>query len=442
VVTWKEINRACVDAGDFRYDKVAGINVIIHPDELEETCTYYEVRGYTTELMALLESGLGLESTSNRKELFTELAIIYSKYKPSKLMEHLKFWRKNLNISKVCQVCRNNRQWAEVVFLYEIEPDYEKAARVMIEHSPEAWDEGRFPQIISKVTHMELLYDSIKFYLEQHPDQINELLSSISNKVDPAKVVERVGKLSHLPLIKRYLVSVQERNVSQVNEALNDMYIEEEDYDSLRLSIDTYDNFDSISLARKLSQHELIEFKRISAKLFRQNKRWKQSIDISKSDKMFKDAMETAALSGDQEIAEGLLDFFVKEELKHCFAACLYTCYELIRPDYALELAWKHKIIDYSFPFILQVLREYTSKVDQLAIAVKKQSEKPEQTSVGVPPGVLLPPGVLPPGVLPPGVLPPGVLPHNTIPPGTVTPVSLPPGVPGNYPPNVIAWRT
>jgi len=366
-----------------------------------------------------------------------------------------RFWRKNLNISKVCQVCRNNRQWAEVVFLYEIEPDYEKAARVMIEHSPEAWDEGRFPQIISKVTHMELLYDSIKFYLEQHPDQINELLSSISNKVDPAKVVERVGKLSHLPLIKRYLVSVQERNVTQVNEALNDMYIDEEDYDSLRLSIDTYDNFDSISLARKLSQHELIEFKRISAKLFRQNKRWKQSIDISKSDKMFKDAMETAALSGDQEIAEALLDFFVKEEFKHCFAACLYTCYELIRPDYALELAWKHKIIDYSFPFILQVLREYTSKVDQLAIAVKK----PEQTPVGLPQGVMLPPGVLPPGILPPGVPPPGVYPpgvlppgvappgvyppgvgpHNSVPPGTVTPVSLPPG---SYPPNVIGWRT
>jgi clathrin heavy chain len=157
---------------------------------------------------------------------------------------------------------------------------------------------------------MELLYDSIKFYLEQHPDQINELLSSVSSKVDPAKVVERVGKLSHLPLIKRYLVSVQERNISQVNDALNDLYIEEEDYDTLRYSIDTYDNFDSISLARKLSQHDLIEFKRISAKLFRQNKRWKQSIDISKSDKMYKDAMETAALSGDQEIAETLLEFF------------------------------------------------------------------------------------------------------------------------------------
>jgi len=267
--------------------------------------------------------------------------------------------------------------------------------------------------------------------------------------VDPAKVVERVAKLSHLPLIKRYLVSVQERNISQVNDALNDLYIEEEDYDTLRLAIDTYDNFDSLSLARKLSQHDLIEFKRISARLFRQNKRWKQSIDISKSDKMYKDAMETAALSGDSEIAETLLEFFVEKDLKHCYAACLYTCYELVRPDFVIELAWKNKIIDFAFPFILQVLREYTAKVDQLAVTVKKHSEKSESTPVTVMPQVLipggLPPGVLPPGVLPPGMLPPGMLPPGTMPPGTITPIShIPPGAvpPGAYPPNVIGWRT
>jgi len=457
VVTWKEINRACVDAGEFRYDKVAGINVIVHPDELEETCTYYEIRGHTAELMALLESGLGLESTSTRKELFTELAIIYSKYKPSKLMEHLKFWRKNLNIQKVSQVCKNNRQWAEVVFLYEIEPDYEKAARIMIDHSVDAWDEGRFPQIVAKVTHMELLYDSIKFYLEQHPDQINDLLNAISARIDPAKVVERVGRLSHLPLIKKYLVAVQERNIAQVNEALNDLYIEEEDYDALRLSIEGYDNFDSITLARKLSQNDLIEFKRISAKLFRQNKRWKQSIDISKADKMYKDAMETAAQSGDQEIAEGLLEYFVKDDLKHCFAACLYTCYELVRPDFALELAWRYKIIDFAFPFVLQVLREYTTKVDTLSSLVHKQHEKVEghhpvgvvgaSPLGGIPHGAVipgLPPGAViqgvPPGVLalPPGSMPPpGGHPHVAMPPGVYPPGAMPPGA---YPPNVMVY--
>jgi len=44
----------------------------------------------TDKLMTLLKSGLGLDCAHNG--LFTKLAVIYSKYKPQKLMEHLKFW--------------------------------------------------------------------------------------------------------------------------------------------------------------------------------------------------------------------------------------------------------------------------------------------------------------------------------------------------------------
>jgi hypothetical protein len=50
----------------------------------------------------------------------------------------------------------------------------------------------------------------------------------------------------------------------------------------------------------------------------------------------------------------------------HCFAACLYTCYGLIRPDVALELAWRHKLVDFSFPFLIQILKDYTQKIDEL----------------------------------------------------------------------------
>ena len=48
--------------------------------------------------------------------------------------------------------------------------------------------------------------------------------------------------------------------------------------------------------------------------------------------------METAAQSADPEIAEELLHFFVQEGQRECFAACLYTCYDLIKPDVALEV--------------------------------------------------------------------------------------------------------
>jgi len=49
------------------------------------------------------------------------------------------------------------------------------------------------------------------------------------------------------------MVAVQSNNVSAVNEALNEIYVEEEDYDRSRESIDLHDNFDQIGLAQKVS---------------------------------------------------------------------------------------------------------------------------------------------------------------------------------------------
>ena len=40
---------------------------------------------------------------------------------------------------------------------------------------------------------------------------------------------------------------------------------------------------------------------------------------------------------------------------KECFASCLFVCYDLIRADVALELAWLNNMIDFAFPYLLQV---------------------------------------------------------------------------------------
>lgn len=48
------------------------------------------------------------------------------------------------------------------------------------------------------------------------------------------------------------MVAVQSANNAAVNEALNALYIEDEDYDRLRESIDMYDNFDQISMAQRV----------------------------------------------------------------------------------------------------------------------------------------------------------------------------------------------
>jgi clathrin heavy chain len=49
--------------------------------------------------MSLLEASLGLERA--HMGMFTELAILYSKYKPGKLREHLELFWSRVNIPKV-----------------------------------------------------------------------------------------------------------------------------------------------------------------------------------------------------------------------------------------------------------------------------------------------------------------------------------------------------
>ena len=89
--------------------------------------------------------------------------------------------------------------------------------------------------------------------------------------------------------------------------------------------------------------------------------------------------MKTASDSGNADLAESLLRFFVEEDNRECFAACLYTCYELIRPDVALELAWRKNMLDFAMPYLIQVLREYTGRIEGLDKKTQKREEAEEK---------------------------------------------------------------
>ena len=78
---------------------MCGLHIVVHADELEDLINYYQDRGYFEELMSLLEASLGLERA--HMGMFTELAILYSKYKPAKLREHLELFWSRVNIPKV-----------------------------------------------------------------------------------------------------------------------------------------------------------------------------------------------------------------------------------------------------------------------------------------------------------------------------------------------------
>jgi clathrin heavy chain len=89
-------------------------------------------------------------------------------------------------------------------------------------------------------------YRAIAFYLEQHPMLLERLLSLLTPNLDHARVVHQLRRAESLPLVLPYLKAVQKENVSVVNEALNELYIDDEDYQALRESIDAHDNFDQV----------------------------------------------------------------------------------------------------------------------------------------------------------------------------------------------------
>ena len=124
----------------------------------------------------------------------------------------------------------------------------------------------------------------------------------------------------------------------------------------------------------------------VAAHLYKKNSRWEglsfsirsrrsvaddcvaESITLSKEDKLYKDAIETAATSGIVEVAEDLLSYFVSVlpllrfvvetdvtacsdiGSRECYAATLFVCYDLIRPDQAQFLSWRSGLNDFTMP--------------------------------------------------------------------------------------------
>lgn len=383
VNSWKEVCFACVDAKEFKIALQCGLNVIVEPDELEELVYHYERRGAFDEAITLLEKGVTLEKA--HKGIYTELAILYSKFREEKLMDFLRQYAGKLHAQKAIRACQTNLQWAELTHLYLTHDELDNAAITMIEHPTSAWEHSQFKDTITKVNNHDLYYKGVQFYIEDQPTQVNDLLKALTPKVDHSRVVPLVRRLGKLGLVKPYLVAVQDTNTLAVNEAVNELYIEEENHVDLRKSVDTYDAFDNIALAKQLEKHSLMELRRISAYLYARNKRWAESIALSKTDKLYKDAMVTAAQSGDSKLAQDLLRFFVENKYYECFAAALYTCYDLVAPDVVLEIAWRNKIIDHAFPYLIQFVKEYAGKVDKLVAASEpkkpKEGDAPDPTS-------------------------------------------------------------
>ena len=109
--------------------------------------------------------------------------------------------------------------------------------------------------------------------------------------------------------------------------------------------------------------------------LYKRSKKWAPSIALSKQDKVWDEAISTAAESSDSALAEDLLNFFVGEKLNACFSACLFTCYPLLRSDVVLELAWRNNLMDFAMPFMVQTMRNMQVQLDMLVEKDRKKEQ-------------------------------------------------------------------
>eukprot|EP00559_Dactyliosolen_fragilissimus_P005094 CAMPEP_0184856570 /NCGR_PEP_ID=MMETSP0580-20130426/1757_1 /TAXON_ID=1118495 /ORGANISM="Dactyliosolen fragilissimus" /LENGTH=1720 /DNA_ID=CAMNT_0027351673 /DNA_START=136 /DNA_END=5301 /DNA_ORIENTATION=- len=382
VSTWKQVCFACVRADEFRLASTCGLEVIKYPDHVDEVVIYYSDLGHFTQVVSLFEQGLGLEDA--HIGIFTELGILYTKHVPDKVMEHCKVFFSKLNVSKVVRACERARLFSPAVYLYMQDKQYDNAVKVMMEHAS-AFNNELFLDAIVKVRNAEIIYKAISFFLSMHPLLFTRLMEIVEGHIDHSRVVSQLRRTGDWALLlgQQYMKDVQKNDLSSVNEALNEIYIEDEDYEALRKSIDNFKNFNMLALAQKLSSHELLEFRRISAYVYRCNKKWNQSIELSKNDRMWKDCIDTANESCDSAIIEDLLRFFCDSSEKECFCAALYTCYAHISPDIVLELGWINGYHNFIMPFFIQTFKHTHERLKALEDSTKpKEAEGTAQDDV------------------------------------------------------------
>lgn len=93
--------------------------------------------------------------------------------------------------------------------------------------------------------------------------------------------------------------------------------------------------------------------------------------------------METVAESSDPVLCEDLMRYIMTMQDKELFAAMLYTCYDLIKPDVALEVAWRQDLQEFVMPYFIQFVKDLTSRVEVVQKGTedikKKEDQKAEE---------------------------------------------------------------
>jgi len=66
----------------------------------------------------------------------------------------------------------------------------------------------------------------------------------------------------------------------------------------------------------------------------------------------------------------------------------LYTCYELVKPDVVLEVAWRQGLQEYVMPYFIQFVKDLSSRVEVVQKStedIKKKDEKKAEEEMNKP---------------------------------------------------------
>ncbi|MES1923249.1 hypothetical protein MHBO_004794, partial [Bonamia ostreae] len=155
IKTWKVVCFACVDAGVFELAQVCAVRVVAHTDQLKELLHHYEQSGFFEAAISVLEKAVGKERP--HPGLITALGVLYCKYRPSNLMAHLEAFSDKINVQQLIKVSIEFGRWAEAVFQYRRNRQFNRAAELMMEHSPSCFDHEVFKDVTENISSGDLL---------------------------------------------------------------------------------------------------------------------------------------------------------------------------------------------------------------------------------------------------------------------------------------------
>ncbi|KAK1935936.1 clathrin heavy chain [Babesia divergens] len=353
----RQVVDACIMKKQMDMAHRVAVDLLTYPDFLPGIVSLYENAGYVDELIKLLEG------SSQSIAVSTELAIAIAKYRPAELMGHFKDRFKGhdistkLNLSRVARECSNLWLWKEAVYLYSLDsPD--KALMVMVSHYGLAWDEELFFATARTVVNPEALYKAIHFCIQCKPLLLPRLLGCAKGRVDAARVVKILKNADCLGFAREFLEEVADKTTTVVNDALFEIYIEEEEYELLERSLGKLTGFDQAALCALLEGHRLQEMRIIAATLYTRARQFAKAAQIHRRNGDYMEAMEAVNLSRSEPMALDMLREFAERKLREEFLACLVVNFTLLDPADVMEMAWLHRLeLDMLMPFIIQTFQ-------------------------------------------------------------------------------------